>query len=150
LSRQDTYFGDNHSFNASVYAALKASPFLGLHTPLTAGPIRALRLADSTARNPELTYLPQNAIVAYTEATLFLSAMGDPITGIAKREYVDSLFEKERLPYELGWRPSVVQTNLATLAVMVPIILAAAGDPILEVSQITESTLKLAFEGKGI
>jgi hypothetical protein len=109
-----------------------------------------LRLADSASRNPSITYLPQQAVLAYGEAALFLSVMGDPITGIARSSFVDSFFEKERLPYELGWRPSVAQTNFPSLALLASRIIVAAGDPVLEASQLTESILRLVFSGKGL
>jgi hypothetical protein len=121
-----------------------------MHTPLTVGPVRAQRLADSVASNPNRTYLPQQAFLAYGEAATFLSVMGNPVTGIAPATYVDSFFEQEKLPYELGWTPPLVQTNFLSLTLLIPRVLIAAGDPVLEVSQLTESVLKLAFGGKSL
>jgi hypothetical protein len=76
--------------------------------------------------------------------------MGDPVTGIAKSAYVNSFFEQERLPYELGWTPPVAQTNFPSLALLIPRILAAANDPELELSDFSISALKLAFGGQGL
>jgi hypothetical protein len=110
-----------------------------VHSPLTAGPVRAARLAASASTNPDITYLPPQAVLAYGEAALFLSVMGDPVTGLAPAAYVDSFFEKEELPYALGWRPPAVQTTFATLALLAPRVLAAANDPELEVTEFTIS-----------
>lgn len=111
------------------------------HTMESAGDVRRIRLADSVARNPQLTYLPQHAILSFGEAALYLSVMGDPVTGIAPVAYVNSFFEQERLPYELGWTPSLIQTNFVTIAVMVAQIVLYAHDELLELEQITESAL---------
>jgi hypothetical protein len=69
--------------------------------------------------------------------------MGDPLTGIAPAEFVDSFFVQERLPYELGWTPNLVPTTLATLAVLGAEILLFAGDAVPEGFEITESKFLL-------
>jgi hypothetical protein len=150
LSRKDVYFGDNHSFDKTIYSTMKSSARAGVYTPSLVGPVRAARLAQSTATDPQLTWLPQNQLIAYGEAALALSVMGDPVTGIANASFVNSLFEQERLPYELGWRPPLVPTTLASLALMSPRVQLTANDTILEVSDITASALKLVFGGHGL
>lgn len=114
-------------------------PLLGVHTVESAGEVRRLRLEDSVKRNPQLTYQAQHAILSFGEAALYLSIMGDPVTGIAPPAYVNSFFEKEKLPYELGWTKPIIQTNFATLAVMIAQIVLYARDEVLELVQITES-----------
>jgi hypothetical protein len=79
LSRQDAYFGDNHSFNETIYKTLKSSPIAGFTNVETAGEVRRARLADSVARNPKLFYTLQQAILAFGESALYLSVMGDPV-----------------------------------------------------------------------
>jgi hypothetical protein len=59
---------------------------------------------------------------------------------------VNSFFELEKLPYELGWRPPIVQTNFPTLALMVPQIVAAADDELLEGAVITASMSCLQYK----
>jgi len=41
---------------------------------------------------------------------------------------VKSLFEQERLPYELGWQPSKLPITLMTLGQMIIELVAANGD----------------------
>jgi hypothetical protein len=110
-----------------------------VHTPATTGPVRALRLADSVSRNPTTFYAARSAVLAYGEAALFLSVMGDPVIGTAPSAYVDSFFEREELPYALGWTPPKSQTNFATLTQLVLRIESYANDPFLEITTITSS-----------
>jgi hypothetical protein len=124
LSRADFFFGDDHSFNATLYATTKASPKDGLHSTETAGPVRAARIAESAANTPNFNLSKVQG--GWGQSALYLSAMGDPATGIAKASFVDSLFELERLPFELGWTPSASQTNKTTLAALVTKLQAAA------------------------
>jgi hypothetical protein len=51
-------------------------------------------------------------------------------------------FEQERLPYELGWKKPLVQTNFLTLAVMVAQIVLWANDELNQGLVITESELR--------
>jgi hypothetical protein len=50
-------------------------------------------------------------------------------------------FEQERLPYELGWKKPLVQTNFPTLAVMAAQIVLWANDELNQGLVITESEL---------
>lgn len=61
------------------------------------------------------------------------------VTGIAPVSFVNSFFEQEKLPYDLGWTPSLLQTNFATLAVMIAQIVLYANDEVLEGIEILES-----------
>jgi hypothetical protein len=79
ISRQDAYFGDNHSFNATIFQTVKNSAHAGFHNVESAGEVRRLRLIDSQKRNPELLFLAQHDVIALGEAALYLSVMGDPV-----------------------------------------------------------------------
>jgi hypothetical protein len=126
LSRQDFFFGDDHSFNATIYASTKASAKAGLHTPETAGPVRAARIADSAAHDPTFVLSESHATLAWGESAFFLSVLGDPVTGIANATFVDSLFEHERLPFDLGWSRREVQTNQTSVGLLIVKLQAAA------------------------
>ncbi|EIN04231.1 heme-thiolate peroxidase [Punctularia strigosozonata HHB-11173 SS5] len=139
VSREDAFFGDNHDFNTTIFQTLNNSAVNGFYTTETAGLVRQARLEDSVARNPNITWLAQHALIAYGEAALYLSVMSAPIIAMAPQSFVNMLFEQEKLPFELGWKPSVVQTNFATLAATVAQILVFADDEQLEVAEITES-----------
>lgn len=45
-------------------------------------------------RDPKFTYTPQQYILSYGETALYLSTMGDPVTGVAPVEYVKVFFGK--------------------------------------------------------
>jgi hypothetical protein len=125
LSRGDFFFGDNHSFNATLYATTKASPKRGLQSPDTAGPVRAARIAESAANTPNFNL--SKAQAGWGESGLYLSVMGDPATGIANATFVDSFFELERLPYELGWTRNAAQSNSSSVGLIVEKVKAAGG-----------------------
>jgi hypothetical protein len=73
VSRQDAFFGDNHDFNTTIFQTLNNSAINGLYTTETAGLVRKARLEDSVARNPNITWLAQHALIAYGESALYLS-----------------------------------------------------------------------------
>ncbi len=117
-----------------------------------------------TKRDPKFTYTPQQYVLSYGETGLYLSVIGDAITGVAPVNWVKVFFEyvefllflillttsatrQERLPYNEGWRRPATQTNLLTLGAMVLELVAANGDALPEGLEITTNTLKLAFGG---
>jgi len=69
--------------------------------------------------NPTFTYGLREFILSYGETSLYLQTMSDPTSGVANLTYVRSMFEKEKLPYELGWRPSALPITLMSLGQMV-------------------------------
>jgi hypothetical protein len=106
LSRKDAFFGDNHSFFDPFFEdVMSFFPSGQTNIPGAAKAI-ANRTDDSEQTNPEFVYGAREFILRYGETGLYLQTMGGSDTdGIAKVEYVRSLFEQERLPYALGWRP---------------------------------------------
>lgn len=55
--------------------------------------------------------------------------------------------EEERLPYNEGWRPAKIPTNLFTLGSMILALNSASGETLPEGLEITTNTLNLAFGG---
>jgi hypothetical protein len=43
-------------------------------------------------RDPKFTYTPQQYILSYGETALYISTMGDPVTGVAPVEFVRVFF----------------------------------------------------------
>ena len=72
--------------------------------------------------------------------------MGNPLTGNPLTEYVRIFFQEERLPFNEGWRPSVLETNLASLSLLIPQLQALT--PLEEGITITQSTLTNVFNGR--
>ncbi|KAF8856471.1 hypothetical protein BDZ45DRAFT_745377 [Acephala macrosclerotiorum] len=112
-------------------------------------PFLGPRPGDVRSPCPGLNALANHVqfIFSYGEAVIYLSTMGDPTTGVVLIEYVGSLFEEERLPYEEGWRPTAEPTTLGSLAAMIFELNIANGEELPEGLTLTESTLKAALRG---
>jgi hypothetical protein len=142
LTRGDYYFGDNHSFNESIYDETRA----WFHDPIISLPqaVAALQSRIETSRktNPHFV-LDLEGSTAPTAS--YLSAFGDTLKGEARRDWVDYFFREysmnspdlviplslfyflvsqiksglyagyERLPIELGWAPSTLEFNMTLL-----------------------------------
>ena len=72
--------------------------------------------------------------------------MGNPVTGNPLTEYVRIFFQEERLPAIEGWRPSTIETNLATLSLLIPQLQALT--PPQEGLLITQNTLTNVLNGR--
>ncbi|KAK4701101.1 hypothetical protein P7C70_g5137, partial [Phenoliferia sp. Uapishka_3] len=151
LSRQDFHLGNNALFNQTLFDVVLGQLPAGAtnfdFASAAAG--RWQRVVDSKAKDPSFVYTPKELVLSYGETALYLSVLGSPISGGAPVSYVKTFFESERLPYDEGWRPTTVETNLATLGLMVAQLQMASPSAALaeEDFTITESTLKAAFSG---
>ncbi|KAF2164230.1 hypothetical protein M409DRAFT_68099 [Zasmidium cellare ATCC 36951] len=116
LSRQDFYQGDDLHFNQSVFDQVLAYYDGATHTTFQRG----------------AKALWNRLVLSLAETSLYMSLMGNPVTGDAPVDWVKIFFEQERLPYEEGWvKPS--QINFATLGAMAgQLLLADPLDPIAE------------------
>lgn len=133
MSRQDAALGNDQPFynpNWQQYISF----FDGKTTTdvPTASEAKFARYNDSLTRNPQFTYGVREAILSYGENAIYLQVMSDPVSGKANVEYVKTLFEQEKLPFEQGWRPSAVPITLASLGVMVAELYGVSPEPIPE------------------
>lgn len=146
LSRQDAYFGNDYSFYQPNWdMVLKYYQGKTVTDIPTASHAQRNRVANSRAINPEFVYGPREFVLANGETALYLQTMADPFSGRAKLDYVKMLFEQEKLPYELGWRPSTVPISLLTLGQMVLQLSAAAPDPLGEAANVTADSYKVRY-----
>ncbi|KAB8349476.1 hypothetical protein FH972_023503 [Carpinus fangiana] len=146
LSREDAFFGNDYSFNQTDFNML-LSHFQGGKTSIkTASEGKYARVQDSRRRNPTMVYGAREFVLSYGETALYLQTMSDPFSGVANVNYIKSLFEKEKLPYELGWRPSTQEITLLTLGNMVFELFGAGPEPAPEGLKVTADTYKNAFE----
>lgn len=146
MSRQDAALGNDQPFynpNWQQYISF----FNGKTTTdiPTASHAKFARYNDSLTRNPQFTYGLREAIFSYGENAIYLQAMSDPVSGQAKLSYVRSLFEKEQLPFALGWRPSKSPITLASLGNMVTQLYAVSPQPIPEGARILADSYKDAL-----
>lgn len=133
LSRQDKYFGNWYDFNQTVWDGT-VGYYKGMQKTTTpvAAKARYHRVEVCQSKNPECTYGPMQFIFSSGETGLYVQTMSDPVTNSAPVAYVRSLFEKEKLPYELGWRPSKLPITLVSLGAYVLELFAANPDRVVE------------------
>lgn len=148
LSRADHSTGNDHSFNQTIWDTVTAY-FAGQSNATidTAAKAKYNRVVTEAAEDPEFSYGPVQFIFSYGETAIYLSTMGDPITGSAPVEYVQALFEEERLPYEEGWRPTLLPTTLPSLAAMIIELNIANGEELPEGLIISTHTLQAVLIG---
>ncbi|KAI3621361.1 hypothetical protein WG66_014481 [Moniliophthora roreri] len=108
LSRQDFAIGDNLHFNEAIFETLaNSNPGSNVYNVTSAGQVQQARLADSLARNPNVTNSQTEFGIRSFESALYLSVMGNGSAGVAPKSFVQTFFREERLPIEEGWkRPS--------------------------------------------
>lgn len=107
LSRADRYFGDNVSFNQTIWSSVMQHWPDATVTFAQAAEARAARLRDAAAENPEFAQ-PEAAVAgSFTQLAGVLCAFGgSAVDGGARRDWINASFVEERLPYELGWATS--------------------------------------------
>lgn len=114
LSRNDIYFGDNHSFNQTIYDSFYAH-FANSSTidVATAASARSARLAAAAAVNPEYNLTTELTTFSLIETALYLSVFTNGTSGTAVTEWVHVMFQEERLPFAEGYTrsDSVISTD---------------------------------------
>ncbi|KAJ7135299.1 Cloroperoxidase [Mycena crocata] len=96
--------GDNMHFNETTFSALSSkNPGQDTYDPVAAGQTQRDRLAHSLATNPLTLNTQKEFLLRSRESALYLSIMGDPLTGIAPKEFVNIFFREERIPYAEGF-----------------------------------------------
>ncbi|KAJ7895617.1 Cloroperoxidase [Mycena olivaceomarginata] len=127
ISRNDFAIGDNLHFNETVFSTLaNANPGVDFYNATSAGQVMHDRLADSLARNPTTTNTRKEFELRIRESALYLSILGDPVTGVAPKNFVQIFFREERLPVAEGWTRSPTLITSASMAPMSRVIGAAA------------------------
>lgn len=99
LSRQDHFFGDDIAFNQGVWSSV-LDLFNGNDnvTLEIGGKAHLARVQTEAARDPQFTYTPRQLVIANGETAIYLSTMGDPVTGNAPVEYVRVFFGEHFSP----------------------------------------------------
>lgn len=119
LSRNDIYFGDNHSFNETIYNSFYA--YLANSTTIdvtTAAAARKARLAAAEAANPEFELGAELTVFSLIETALYLSVFSNGTSGEAVTEWVDVMFREERLPFEEGFARSESVVSAASILLL--------------------------------
>ena len=111
--------------------------------------------------NSKFVYSQKTGLLSYGETALYLSTLGDPVTGVTPVKYVKVLFgqllswgqidgdgmadfwiEQERLPFNEGWRRSSTPINLQSIRSMAQRIVAATANVTQATSNSTNTTGK--------
>ncbi|PYH87754.1 peroxidase [Aspergillus ellipticus CBS 707.79] len=127
LSRQDTYFGDNHDFNQTIFDQTRSYWPHALIDVTDAATARQARANNSLATNPAYSLTGSSLQLSYGESAWYLIIIGNKSAGIANRTLVEYLFENERLPLELGWTRPQQNVTLDDLSSMLERIANVTG-----------------------
>jgi len=134
LSRSDYNVSpdhDNHDFNQTIFdQVLRVYEGMTETSIEVAAKAKIARLKFEMGEDSQIFYGPEQYTLSYGESALYLSTMGDPITGVGCFKFVKVLFEEERLPYNEGWRPTADETTLASLGAISTKLIAASGEPV--------------------
>ncbi|TDZ48298.1 putative sterigmatocystin biosynthesis peroxidase stcC [Colletotrichum trifolii] len=126
LSRNDIYFGDNHSFKQEIWDSV-ASYFTNTTISIpTAAKARAARLQAAAASNPDFSLTADGVQFSFIETALYLSIFGNLDDGNANTEWVRVLFEQERLPFAEGFARSESPVTAAGILGLVSKVAAAS------------------------
>ncbi|KAJ3727380.1 Peroxidase, family 2-domain-containing protein [Lentinula guzmanii] len=116
ISRSDHSLGDNLHFNSTIFSTLSESSLdPDVYDTTSVGQVLEERLALAKKVNPKLVNTVKERQSQLLEASLFLSAMGDPTTGVAPKKFVHIFFREERLPLAEGWKRSPHPMNGTSL-----------------------------------
>ncbi|UJO18822.1 Putative sterigmatocystin biosynthesis peroxidase stcC [Fulvia fulva] len=151
LSRQDFYQGDNLHFNQSVFNEVLSfySNTNRTTISLAADALWSRIRTKRSLNGDEEIYSGRQLVLGLVETSLYMSLMGDPLTGDAPIDYVKSFFEQERLPYELGWTAPAVQINFVTLGAMAAqVLLSKPQDLLIDLPNLNAGTLRDVFQLK--
>ena len=87
ISRVDFALGDNARFNETIFTTLaESNPGDDHYNTTSAGQVQLLRIADSQAKNPNVTNTDKEFFIRSVESAFYLSVMGNPLTGVAPKE----------------------------------------------------------------
>ncbi|PGH07283.1 hypothetical protein GX51_01827 [Blastomyces parvus] len=151
LSRSDIFFGDNNSFNETIWqSVLEYFRHDETVSFKAAAEARLNRIKTERARNPDFTFNAKDVVISYTETAQYLSVFGDPVTGHPNVDWIRIFFEQERLPYDEGWKRPTIQTNAVTLAPLIAKLMVAGGQIVPEVAWMVENILLKILTGQPI
>ncbi|KAJ6593326.1 Cloroperoxidase, partial [Mycena capillaripes] len=124
LSRADFATGDNTHFNETIFSTLaNSNPGVDYYNVTSAGQVMMQRLADSEASdlqrtNPNITNTDKEIQFRSFTFALTLAVFGNVTTGVTSKNFVQTWFREERIPFAEGWqRPECTldPTSVTTL-----------------------------------
>ncbi|KAK4219768.1 Chloroperoxidase [Rhypophila decipiens] len=125
LSRKDIHSGDNHTFDPEIWAPVAAHFEGEIISIETAAKARKDRLELAQKQNPEFDFNNDAQRFSFIETSLYLGIFGEGTEGNAKTEWVRTLFEHERLPFDEGYKRSDKPLTIAKILSLVDKVKAA-------------------------
>ena len=93
-SRGDYYFGDDHTFNQTIFDETRSYWTFPIVDVQMAAKARLARVHTSKATNPTFTLTKTGRQFSFGETAAYIIALGDRVTGTVKRSWVEYLFGK--------------------------------------------------------
>ncbi|KAI6352279.1 hypothetical protein MCOR25_009460 [Pyricularia grisea] len=126
LSRADIFFGDNWSFNQTIFDETKSHWPSDTISIQDAAKALAARQKSAKAVNPDFNLPLDGHTNSLGQTAMYLGLFGNYDNGNANRSWVEYFFENERLPYELGWKrrsddDKIPATGILALTVQVAV-----------------------------
>ncbi|CAL8581707.1 hypothetical protein XPA_007392 [Xanthoria parietina] len=128
LSRNDLYFGDNHSFNQTIWNTVAAHFHHDTISIPVAARARLDRVTAAEAINPNFT---ASNVTSFGTSALYLQVMRGQYNA-TKTKYVQIFFREERIPFNEGYRRSNVSVGNEDIGQLALEIALASGCPDLE------------------
>ncbi|KAH8664757.1 Chloroperoxidase [Ilyonectria robusta] len=126
LSRNDVYFGDNHSFNETIWESVASHFNQSTISIQTAATARKERIQAAAAVNPAFAMSASDVQFSFIETALYLSIFGSVADGNAVTEWVRIMFQEERLPFQEGFTTSEDVITAAGILGLVAKVAAAS------------------------
>ena len=95
LSRQDTYFGNNHEFNQTIFDQTKSywtTPLIDIYEAAEA---HEARLNTSKATNPDFSLSDTGIAFSFGESAAYMLAFEEDGFGYANRSWVEYFFGRQ-------------------------------------------------------
>lgn len=93
-SRADAYFGDDHSFNPTVYQQTKSYFTQEIIDIPTGAKARLARMNTANITNPGFNLTSDGVDATFKETAFYLMVFGDQVKGEAPRDWVNVFFRK--------------------------------------------------------
>ncbi|KAF4624909.1 heme-thiolate peroxidase [Cudoniella acicularis] len=135
LSRGDFYFGDDHTFNQTIFDETRSywtAPIIDVQMAANA---RLARVHTSNATNPTFGFTQLGQEFSFGESAAYILVLGDRVSGTVPRSWVEYLFENERLPLEVGWTRRKEVITFPNLIDLLERVVNATGIPLQELKR---------------
>lgn len=100
-SRQDFYFGDDHTFNQTTFDQTRSHWRDTMIDVQSAARARLARVHTSNATNPTFSLEGDSLSLSYGESAAYLLVFGNKSDGAVKKAYIEYLFGKYRRKSDL-------------------------------------------------